>query len=103
MPNKNRTIKPNLTAKVRLNDYTNANAILIPQSIISENAAGDQYAYVSSEPNENNEAEVSRRIITTGKTQNGFIEVLSGISDGNYIIQEGARTVKDGQKVKILK
>ena len=103
VPNKNRTIKPNLTAKVRLNDYTNANAILIPQSIISENAAGDQYAYVSSEPNENNEAEVSRRIITTGKTQNGFIEVLSGISDGNYIIQEGARTVKDGQKVKILK
>ena len=90
VPNKNRTIKPNLTAKVRLNDYTNANAILIPQSIISENAAGDQYAYVSSEPNENNEAEVSRRIITTGKTQNGFIEVLSGISDGNYIIQEGA-------------
>ena len=31
VPNKNRTIKPNLTAKVRLNDYTNANAILIPQ------------------------------------------------------------------------
>jgi len=103
VPNKNRTIKPNLTAKVRLNDYTNANAILIPQSIISENATGDQYAYVSSEPNENNEALVTRRIITTGKTQNGFIEVLSGITDGNHIIQEGARTVKDGQKVKILK
>ena len=103
VPNKNRTIKPNLTAKVRLNDYTNANAILIPQSIISENATGDQYAYVSSEPNENNEAVVTRRIITTGKTQNGFIEVLSGITDGNHIIQEGARTVKDGQKVKILK
>ena len=103
VPNKNGTIKPNLTAKVRLNDYTNANAILIPQSIISENATGDQYAYVSSEPNENNEALVTRRIITTGKTQNGFIEVLSGITDGNHIIQEGARTVKDGQKVKILK
>ncbi len=102
VPNKNGTIKPNLTAKVRLNDYTNANAILIPQSIISENATGDQYAYVSSEPNENNEAVVTRRIITTGKTQNGFIEVLSGITDGNHIIQEGARTVKDGQKVKIL-
>ncbi len=103
VPNKNGTIKPNLTAKVSLNDYTNANAILIPQSIISENATGDQYAYVSSEPNENNEAVVTRRIITTGKTQNGFIEVLSGITDGNHIIQEGARTVKDGQKVKILK
>jgi len=101
--NKNGNIKPNLTAKVRLNDYSNANAILIPQSIISENAAGDQYTYVSSEPDENNEAVVTRSIITTGKTQNGFVEVLTGITDGNHIVQEGARTVKDGQKVKILK
>ncbi|EAR02572.1 efflux RND transporter periplasmic adaptor subunit [Maribacter sp. HTCC2170] len=103
VPNKKGNIKPNLTAKVRLNDYSNDNAILIPQSIISENAVGDQYTYVSSEPDENNEAIVTRSIITTGKTQNGFVEVLSGITDGNHIIQEGARTVKDGQKVKILK
>lgn len=103
VPNKNGTIKPNLTAKVRLNDYSNESAILIPQSIISENAAGDQYTYVSSEPNENSEAIVTRSIITTGKTQDGFVEVISGITDGNHIIKEGARTVKDGQKVKILK
>jgi len=102
VPNKKGTIKPNLTARVRLNDYSNESAILIPQSIISENAAGDQYTYVSSEPNENNEAVVTRSIITTGKTQNGFVEVLSGIDNGNHIVQEGARTVKDGQKVKIL-
>jgi membrane fusion protein, multidrug efflux system len=102
VPNKSGIIKPNLTAKVKLNDYSNENAILIPQSIISENAAGDQYAYVSSEPNENNEAVVTRSIITTGKTQNGLVEVLTGITDGNFIIKEGARSVKDGQKVKIL-
>ena len=82
VPNKNGSIKPNLTARVRLNDYTNANAILIPQSIISENAEGEQYAYVSSEPNAKNEAVVTRSIITTGKTQKGLIEVLSGISNG---------------------
>ncbi len=103
VPNKNGNIKPNLTANVRRNDYSKADAVLIPQSIISENAAGEQYAYVSSEPNAENEAIVTRIIITTGKTQNGFVEVLTGITDGNHIIQEGARTVKDGQKVKILK
>ncbi len=102
VPNKDGIIKPNLTAKVKLNDYSNENAILIPQSIISENAVGDQYAYVSSEPNENNEAVVTRSIITTGKTQNGLVEVLMGITDGDFIIKEGARSVKDGQKVKIL-
>ena len=102
VPNKKGLIKPNLTARVRLNDYTNTEAILIPQSIISENAEGEQYAYVSSEPNAKNEAVVTRSIITTGKTQKGQIEVLSGISNGNQIIKEGARTVKNGQKVKIL-
>jgi RND family efflux transporter MFP subunit len=102
VPNKKGLIKPNLTARVRLNDYTNTEAILIPQSIISENAAGEQYAYVSSEPNAKNEAVVTRSIITTGRTQNGQIEVLTGISGGNHLIKEGARTVKNGQKVKIL-
>lgn len=43
VPNKEGKIKPNLTAKVNLNDYTNEEAILIPSSIISENAEGDQY------------------------------------------------------------
>lgn len=102
VPNKGGIIKPNLTAKVKLNDYSNENAILIPQSIISENAAGDQYTYVSSEPDGENEAVITRSIITTGKTQNGLVEVLTGITDGNFIIKEGARSVKDGQKVKIL-
>jgi len=102
VPNKKGNIKPNLTARVRLNDYSKQDAILIPQSIISENADGEQYAYVSSEPNDENEAVVTRSIITTGKTQNGYVEVLSGISDGNHVVKEGARTVKNGQKVKIL-
>ena len=102
VPNKNGNIKPNLTAKVRINDYTSEKAILIPQSIVSENAEGEQYAYIAMEPNADNEATAKRIIITTGKTQGALIEVLSGIEDGNQVIKEGARSVKDGQKVKII-
>ncbi|MFT4832696.1 MAG: membrane fusion protein (multidrug efflux system) [Psychroserpens sp.] len=102
VPNKNGNIKPNLTAKVRINDYTSEKAILIPQSIVSENAEGEQYAYIAIEPNADNEAIVKKIIITTGKTQGALIEVLSGIVDGNQVIKEGARSVKDGQKVKII-
>ena len=102
VPNKEGKIKPNLTAKVNINDYTSENAILIPTSIISENAEGEQYVFVAEEPNSENEAVVKRIIITTGKTQGAKIEVLSGLEDGNLIIKEGARSVKDGQKVKII-
>lgn len=99
--NKNNTIKPNLTAKLKINDYTNDDAILIPQSIISENAEGQQYVYTIIDKIDN-KAKAKRVIITTGKTQGDYIEVLSGLENGNEIIQEGARSVKDGQEVKIL-
>ncbi|WP_396632504.1 efflux RND transporter periplasmic adaptor subunit [Maribacter sp. R86514] len=103
VPNKDGRIKPNLTAKVAINDYTSEEAILIPTSIISENADGEQYVYVAEEPNADGEALVKRSVITTGKTQGANIEVLFGLADGNEIIKEGARSVKDGQKVKIKK
>jgi len=103
VPNKEGKIKPNLTAKVSINDYTNKDAILIPTSIISENAEGEQYVFVADEPNSEGESMVKRTIIRTGKAQDASIEVLSGLEDGNHIIQEGARSVKDGQKVKIKK
>tara|TARA_R110002051_G_scaffold96628_2_gene166808 strand:+ start:10349 stop:11515 length:1167 start_codon:yes stop_codon:yes gene_type:complete len=103
VPNKEGKIKPNLTAKVNINDYTSEDAILIPTSIISENAEGEQYVFVAEKPNSENEAVVQRIIITTGKTQGAKIEVLSGLEDGDLIIKEGARSVKDGQKVKIKK
>ena len=102
VPNINGNIKPNLTAKVQINDYTSEHAILIPQSIISENAEGEQYAYVVLNEKADNGAEAKKSIITTGKTQGDFVEILSGITDGDHVIKEGARSVKDGQKVKIL-
>ncbi|MDT7829131.1 efflux RND transporter periplasmic adaptor subunit [Pricia sp. S334] len=101
VPNKDGKIKPNLTAKVSLNDYTSDDAIMIPSSIISENAEGEQFVYLAEASDSDNEAVAKRTIITTGKTQGAQIEVLTGIEPGSQVIKEGARTVKDGQKVKI--
>jgi RND family efflux transporter MFP subunit len=100
VPNKDKTIKPNLTARLKINDYTNENAILIPQSIISENASGEQYVYILKDL-EGDKAVANQIIITTGKTQGDFIEVLSGLETNNQLIDEGARSVKNQQIVKI--
>ena len=100
--NKNGNVKPNLTAKLQINDYTDSRAILIPQSIISENANGEQFIYIIKNKNKNNEAVAERVIIKTGKTQGNFIEVLENISTGTEIIKEGARTVNNGQTVKVI-
>lgn len=101
VPNNGNTIKPNLTAKLKINDYTNKEAILIPQSIISENAEGEQYVYTIVDKKQK-KATAKRVIIKTGKTQGDLIEVVSGLKSGDEIIEEGARSVKDGQVVKIL-
>ena len=101
VPNKDGAIKPNLTAKLKINDYSNPKALLIPQSIISENANGEQYIYVIRD-RKDNIGVAERVIIKTGRTQGDVIEVLSGLEQGNEVIEEGARTVKNGQTVEII-
>jgi RND family efflux transporter MFP subunit len=101
VPNNDKSIKPNLTARLKINDYTSESAILIPQNIISENAEGEQYIYILVDKKED-KATAKQVIIKTGKTQGDKIEILSGVADNSEIIKEGARSVKDGQVVKII-
>tara|TARA_X000000950_G_C13862732_1_gene639390 strand:+ start:18 stop:1193 length:1176 start_codon:yes stop_codon:yes gene_type:complete len=100
--NKSGNVKPNLTAKLQINDYSQEKAILIPQSIISENANGEQFVYAIKGKNADNEAVAERVIIKTGKTQGNYIEVLENLSVGTEIIDEGARSVNNGQTVKVI-
>ena len=103
IPKKDSSIKPNLTVKLRINDYTNEKALLLPQSIISENASGEQYIYAIKDIENNDEATAQKMIIETGLTQGDMIEVLTGLEPGMEIVREGARSVNDGQKIKIIK
>jgi len=102
VPNKAGNIKPNLTARLSINDYTSENAILIPLNVINENAEGEQYVYTAFAKAEDNTTVAKQQIITTGLTQGDRIEVTSGLKAGDQIIVEGARAVKNDQEVRIL-
>ena len=99
--NKDGDIKPNLTAKLKINDYTSDKALLVPQSIISENAKGEQYVYVVKDL-KGKRGTAKQVIINTGKTQGDVVEVLDGIKAGDKIIKEGARSVQNNQEVQVL-
>ena len=103
VPNKNGKIKPNLTSKIQIKDYSTPNAITVPISIISENAEGEQYLYVAKNVDKDGNAIAKKVIVKTGQSQNSLVEIIEGIKDGDQIINEGARSVKDGQKVSIIK
>ncbi len=100
VPKTKNQIKPNLTAQLKINDYTNNEAILISQNIISENANGEQYVYTIEE--KLGKPIAKKTIIETGKSQGNMVEVLKGLTNNSKVIQEGARSVKDGQTVKII-
>ena len=103
--NKNQNIKPNLTARIKVNDYTSENAILLPLAVISENQNGEQYVMVAEnlkeEGNGFSTAVAKRRIVQTGKTSDNMVEITEGLEKGESIIVEGARSVKPDQEIRI--
>jgi len=92
--------KPNMSVRLLVNDYANDNAIMIPQSIISENEKREEYIYVVKQEDGKNIAH--KQFINTGKTNKNNIEVLKGLKTDLEIIIEGARTVREGQEVQII-
>jgi len=100
IPNKDHMIKPNLTARLKINDYTSEKAILVPQSIINEDSDGNQYVYRVG--TSGSSKMVEKVNIITGKKGSESIEVTSGLASGDLLVMEGARIVKDGQEVKVI-
>ena len=100
IPNKNGLVKPNLSAQLKINDYSNESAFLIPQSVISEDSNNKQNVFVVIK--EANKEIVQKREITTGRSNGNLIEVTHGLTKGDQIVLEGARKLKSGQEVKIL-
>jgi len=96
VPDNLEKISPNLNAKMLLNDYSNANALLVPQSVVSENASNQEYVFIA---NDNRAQQV---FVETGRTQGKWIEIVSGLKPGMRVIEEGARFVRDQQPIKII-
>ena len=93
----NINVNPNLLSTLHIFDYINPQALLIPGSVISENASGKEFVFVI---NKNNQAQ--KVFIQTGYSENGMVEVTQGLEDGATIISEGARLVKENQPVQII-
>ena len=89
-------LAPNLIATVRLVEYTNPSALVIPLEIVSENFKGDQYVYVVDKDNK-----AQKRMIKTGLIEGDNIEVLEGLRANDRVIDEGARLVKENENVQI--
>ena len=89
-----KNLRPNMTAVLRIANYSKNNVITIPIKAVQNSEAGN-YVYVI----ENSLAK--RKVIQQGNTSNGKVEVTSGLKDGDQVIVEGASDVEEGDKVKV--
>ena len=101
VPNQDNLLRPNQVAVLKIADYTKANAILIPESIVTENASGEKIVYTIN--SQSKKAVAVKKAVKTGLTSGANIEVLEGLTTGDVVIIEGARSVQDGDAVEVVK
>lgn len=86
--------RANMVAVVKINDYHVDSAIVIPVNAI-QNIDSKDYVYLSVS------GKATKTQITTGKTYNGYTEVLSGLKKGDKLISVGYQNLEDGEKISV--
>jgi membrane fusion protein, multidrug efflux system len=95
--NSDKALKANLLGILKVADYHNKKAIVVPTKWVQQDHDQD-FVYVVIEENGKNIAR--KRIIKKGNTYNGETEVLDGLQPGDVLITEGSRDITDGEVVR---
>ena len=98
-PEKGVEYRANMLAVMKINNYSNLNAIVIPFNIIQSSVKGD-FVYVVIEKNKKKYAEI--RWIEKSIIYNGEVEVVSGLKKGDKVITHGFNNLKDGSEIQII-
>jgi len=102
MENFDNRIKQNLDAKIKINIYKKNDAIVIPLRIVREDALGKNFVYLMTENNKEGVYLTSKRFITLGNRSEDKVEVIEGLNLGDIVVLEGAYSVEDSQRVKLI-
>jgi RND family efflux transporter MFP subunit len=98
VPNTDNLLRPNQVAKLKITDYTNAKAVVVPSNVIQEDADGNQFVFeVSSVKDKTGIAK--KVIVKVGKTSDNFTEILSGLEPKTMVVGDGVKTVSEGMKL----
>lgn len=90
----NSRLHPNMSCKMKIANYENNAAIVVPVAVIQKTAQGDML-YIA----DSNKAKAV--IVQTGKNANGMVEILSGLKAGDKVISAGYEDLDDGELIAI--
>lgn len=89
-------MRANMIAVIKINDYKATNAIAIPANLVQKSMK-DQFVYVA--VNENGKKIAKKKMVTTGVSYNGMIEITSGLNAGEMIVTTGYLDLNDKDEI----
>jgi RND family efflux transporter MFP subunit len=98
VPNAENLLRPNQVAKLKIIDYTNANAVVVPSNVIQVDGNGDQFVFEATSIKD--KTGIAKKVIVkVGKTSENFTEILGGLEPKTVVVSDGVNTVSDGMKL----
>ncbi len=98
VPNPDNLLRPNQVAKLKITDYVNKNAVVVPTNVIQEDGKGNKYVYTV-EGSNGKTGTAKKVVVTIGKSSDNVTEILSGLSANDVIVTEGVNTISEGMKL----
>lgn len=100
--NKDKRIKQNLNARIKIKNYSNDQSIVVPLRVLSEDASGKPFLYKLVTTDKKDIFLTVKSFVITGANYNQEIEITQGVSIGDIIVLEGANNVEDNQRVRVI-
>jgi membrane fusion protein, multidrug efflux system len=94
----NEAYRPNMIAVLKIVDYKNPKAFVVPVNIIKDSGEGK---YVLVVEQQNGKHIAKKKMVTVGQNYNGMAEITSGLNDGDQVITTGFQDLEDGDIVKL--
>ena len=93
--------KPNMLATVQVRDYEADQALSVPAALVQQDMSGNNYVFVWKLVKDGIGL-VEKRAVEVGKNNGERVEIKSGLTLGETLVDKGARTVREGQSVKVM-
>ncbi|MDP4265894.1 MAG: efflux RND transporter periplasmic adaptor subunit [Bacteroidota bacterium] len=90
--------KANMIAVVKVNDYINKEAIVVPVNVIQNDPKG-KFIYVSKSIG--NKLIAKKQYVKEGLTYNGMVEIKEGIAIGDKVISNNFQNVEEDGQIKL--
>jgi RND family efflux transporter MFP subunit len=98
VPNPDNLLRPNQVAQLKIVDYINKNAIVVPTNVVQEDGEKNKFVYVVE--NSNGKTGTAKKVLVTiGQSSDNVTEILSGLSADDIIVTEGVNMISNGMKL----